>query len=85
MRQQLRVLRTELPGDKRGTSTSVVLASEIDAPAGVKPVQWRLLTNRLVETPGTGGRAIGLVPCALGKSSCCSTRQERLPHRAAAA
>lgn len=31
--------------------TSVVLASEIDAPAGIKPVQWRLLTNRLVETP----------------------------------
>jgi hypothetical protein len=29
---------------------SVVLASEIDAPAGVKPVQWRLLTNRLVQT-----------------------------------
>ena len=52
VRQQLRVLRTELPDDQSGTVlASVVLASEVDAPAGVKPVQWRLLTNRLVETP----------------------------------
>ena len=52
VRQQLRVLRTELPDDQSGTVlASVVLASEVDAPAGVKPVQWRLLTNRLVQTP----------------------------------
>jgi hypothetical protein len=45
-------VRTELPDDQSGTvQASVVLACEIDAPAGVKPVQWRLLTNRLVETP----------------------------------
>jgi hypothetical protein len=52
VRQQLRVLRTELADDQSGkVEVSVVLASEIDAPAGVKPVQWRLLTNRRVETP----------------------------------
>lgn len=52
VRQELRLLRTELPDDKGGkVQVSVVLALEIDAPAHVKPVQWRLLTNRLVQTP----------------------------------
>ena len=60
VRQQLRVLRTELPDDQSGTvQASVVLACEIDAPAGVKPVQWRLLSNRLVQTPEQAVELIG--------------------------
>ncbi len=49
--QEVRVLRQALPDDEGGTVTvSVVLANEVSAPSGVKPVQWRLLTNREVPT-----------------------------------
>lgn len=49
--QEIRVLRQALPDDEGGTVTvSVVLANEVNAPSGVKPVQWRLLTNREVPT-----------------------------------
>lgn len=52
VRQELRVLRIQWPDGKGGlVEASVVLASEIGAPAGIKPVQWRLLTNRPVDTP----------------------------------
>lgn len=39
-------------GDGRGGSFEVtcLIAREIDAPAGVKPIEWRLLTNRCAET-----------------------------------
>lgn len=51
VRQQIRVLRQALPDGEGGTvAVSVVLASEVDAPSGVKPVQWRLLSNREVAT-----------------------------------
>ncbi len=51
VRQEIRVLRQALPDGEGGTvSVSVVLASEVDAPSGVKPVQWRLLSNRQVVT-----------------------------------
>ncbi len=47
VRQQIRVLRATLPDGQQGqVQMTVVLASEVDAPQGVKPVQWRLLTNR---------------------------------------
>ena len=45
VRQELRASRIELPG-KRPLSVTCVVAQEIDAPAGVKPVVWRLVTNR---------------------------------------
>jgi len=49
--QDIRVLRTSVPDGQRGAiEVSVVLASEMDAPQGVKPIQWRLLTNRQIET-----------------------------------
>ncbi len=52
VRQELRVLRTQWSDGKGGVvEASVVLASEIGAPAGIKPVQWRLLTNRRVDSP----------------------------------
>jgi hypothetical protein len=46
VRQALRASRIELPG-KRQFSVTCVVAREIDAPAGVTPVVWRLITNRL--------------------------------------
>ena len=51
VRQEIRVLRQALPDGEGGSvAVSVVLASEVDAPSGVKPVQWRLLSNRQVVT-----------------------------------
>ncbi len=51
VRQEIRVLRQALPDGAGGTvSVSVVLASEVGAPSGIKPVQWRLLSNREVAT-----------------------------------
>ena len=51
MRQQLWVRRGELPADKGATvSVACVVACEVDAPPGVKPIEWRLLTNRDADT-----------------------------------
>jgi hypothetical protein len=51
VRQEIQVVRVELPDGKSGhVSASVVLAREVEAPEGIKPVQWRLLTNRHVGT-----------------------------------
>jgi len=51
VRQEIRVLRQALPDGEGGTvAVSVVLASEVDSPSGVKPVQWRLLSNREAAT-----------------------------------
>ena len=47
VRQQLWARRVELPAGKGKTvSVTCIVAQEIDAPEGVKPVVWRLLTNR---------------------------------------
>ena len=49
--QQLSVQRVTLPDGCRGTLEATgVIAREIDAPAGVKPIEWRLLTNREANT-----------------------------------
>lgn len=47
VRQQLWVRRVEL-ADGKGSVISVtcIVAREVGAPAGAKPVEWRLLTNR---------------------------------------
>ena len=49
--QELRVKRVTLP-DRQGGSVEVtcLIASEVNPPAGVKPVVWRLLSNREVPT-----------------------------------
>ncbi|WP_436231378.1 IS4 family transposase, partial [Caballeronia sp. LjRoot29] len=45
VRQELRSQRVTLPG-RAGVKLTCVEAYELDAPAGVKPVIWRLVTNR---------------------------------------
>ncbi|WP_267914066.1 IS4 family transposase, partial [Paraburkholderia aspalathi] len=42
--QALRVKRVTL---RCGLAVTCVIASEIDPPAGIKPVEWRLLTSRI--------------------------------------
>lgn len=38
-------------GGRRGTfEVTCLIARELGAPAGVKPIEWRLLTNRMAET-----------------------------------
>jgi hypothetical protein len=47
VRQQLWARRVEIPAGKPGpVSVTCMVAREIGAPAGTKPVEWRLLTNR---------------------------------------
>jgi IS4 transposase len=43
--QRLWAHRVDLAGT---AGVTCVIAREVDAPAGVKPMEWRLLTNRLV-------------------------------------
>lgn len=51
VRQQLWARRVEISDGKRGRlNVTCVVAREVDAPAGVKPVEWRLLTNREAAT-----------------------------------
>jgi hypothetical protein len=47
VRQQLWARRVEISDGKRGRlNVTCVVAREVDAPDGAKPVEWRLLTNR---------------------------------------
>lgn len=47
VRQQVRARRLTLPAANGQTLTvTCVIAREVDAPTGVKPIEWRLLTNR---------------------------------------
>lgn len=51
VRQQLWAQRVELPAGKGKTvSATCIVAREYDAPPGVKPIEWRLLTNREAAT-----------------------------------
>ena len=53
VRQQLRAKRMRLDHGKHAAGAiemTCVVASEVDAPPGVKPVCWRLLTNRAATT-----------------------------------
>jgi hypothetical protein len=47
VKQELRAQRVKLPG-RGGVELSCIEACEVDAPTGVKPVVWRLLSNREV-------------------------------------
>ncbi len=51
VRQQLWAKRVELPA-RRGVkiAATCLIAREIDAPAGVEPIEWRLLANRTATT-----------------------------------
>ena len=51
VKQEVRVERVTLKDGAKGqVQVTCVVAAEIDAPAGVKPVLWRLLTNRQAST-----------------------------------
>jgi len=51
VRQQLWMQRVELPaGRGKCVAATCLVAREFDAPAGVKPIEWRLLTNRVATT-----------------------------------
>lgn len=51
VRQELRLQRVSLSHHGKGAlEVSCLVASEVDAPAGEKPVCWRLLTNRAATT-----------------------------------
>ena len=51
VRQQLWTRQISISNGKAGTvSATCIVAREIDAPKGVKPVEWRLLTNRAAPT-----------------------------------
>ncbi|KVC78962.1 transposase [Burkholderia ubonensis] len=51
VRQQLWAREVEIADGKRGKiKTHCVIAREVGAPTGVNPIEWRLLTNRVVET-----------------------------------
>ena len=54
--QELRAQRLRLP-DRQGAHVEVtcLIAAEVNAPMGAKPVVWRLLTNREVLTPQAFG------------------------------
>src|ERR1700744_575385 len=57
--QQIWSRRIDLPGAQGGVvSISCVIAREIDAPAGVTPIEWRLLTNRDVPDLAEAARLI---------------------------
>lgn len=49
IQQEIRVARIAIPDKQRGIlEVTCIVASEVNVPAGVKPVLWRLLSNRLV-------------------------------------
>ena len=51
VRQQLWSRRVELPAGRGKTiKVTCIVAREVDAPADVKPIEWRLLTNRNADT-----------------------------------
>jgi hypothetical protein len=49
--QELYAQRLSVPDGRRGSfEVTCLIAREIGAPPGVKPIEWRLLTNRLAAT-----------------------------------
>jgi hypothetical protein len=51
VRQQVWAKRVEVSDGKRGrVAATCIVAREVDAPAGVKPLDWRLLTHREAST-----------------------------------
>lgn len=59
VRQQLWARRVELPtGKGKFINATCIVAREYDAPAGVKPIEWRLLTNRSADTAAAAAELI---------------------------
>ncbi|MEX3582811.1 MAG: hypothetical protein VB137_09705 [Burkholderia sp.] len=51
VKQAVRARRVTLPAKAGRLEVTRMAAAEVDAPTGVKPVQWSLLTNRKVTRP----------------------------------
>jgi hypothetical protein len=59
VRQQLWARKVELPAGRGKTvSATCLIAREIDAPDSAKPIEWRLLSNRDVDTLAQGQEMI---------------------------
>ena len=72
VRQRVWAKRTAVPDGRGGrVEVSCLVAREEGAPEGVKPVEWRLLTNRPI---GTFEAAVELIDCTgrAGRSNCSS-------------
>jgi hypothetical protein len=50
VRQRLWAHTVTLPASAGGVRVTCVIASEIEAPTGIKPIEWRLITNRTAST-----------------------------------
>lgn len=50
VKQQVWAKRVELPSKKgQSVQATCLIAKEMEAPAGIKPIEWRLLSNRSVD------------------------------------
>lgn len=81
VQQRLWTQRVSIADGSGGqVEVSCLVAREEDAPAGATPVEWRLLTNRPIETLKS---AIELIEWyrAMGNRDVLPYPQERLPHR----
>jgi hypothetical protein len=73
VRQELYAQRLTLSDGQRGTfEVTCLIARELGAPAGVKPIEWRLLTNRTAETLEAVAELIDWYRGPVGRSSSCS-------------
>ncbi len=62
--QQVRALRMSLPADGGGEfQVTAILAQEMNPPAGEKPLEWRLLSNREVTTLAEAAELVDWYRC----------------------
>ena len=74
VRQALRLKRVTMGHGAMGAiEMTCLVASEVGAPAGDKPVCWRLLTNRLALTLEQARELIEWYGARAGRSKCSST------------
>ena len=84
--QEIWAQTLQLPDGKGCTvQVSCVVAREVNLPAGVTPIEWRLVSNRSVDSLELSFATDRRVPRALGDRDVLSCPQERLPHRGLAA
>ncbi len=84
VRQQVWTQRVALPDAAGGVvNATCIVAREVDPPAGVKPIEWRLLSNREVDDLDAAAQLIDWYR-ALGGGTILSRAQERLSGRGVA-
>jgi hypothetical protein len=79
VKQELRARHVKLPG-LAGAALTCVEAREIGAPAGVKPVDWRLLTNREAQNADAVIELVDWYRPA-GKWRCSSRKSAIVPEK----